>query len=41
MGNTQLRIGPLNIGFYGLLSALINGLNLAIAQFRIPKLHLH
>ncbi len=39
MGTVQRRIGPLVIGFYGLLSSIINGINLMIAQFRIPKVH--
>ena len=39
MGIVQRRIGPLLIGFYGILSSIINGLNLIIAQFRIPKIH--
>jgi NADH:ubiquinone oxidoreductase subunit H len=39
MGTVQRRIGPLAIGFYGILSAIINGLNLAIAQLKLPKYH--
>ncbi len=39
MGTLQRRIGPIAIGFYGLLSSIINGLNLAVAQLRLPKHH--
>lgn len=35
----QRRIGPLNLGIFGILSALINGLNLIIAHVVIPNLH--
>lgn len=40
MSTVQRRIGPLVIGFYGIFSSIINGLNLMIMQFRIPKSHL-
>jgi len=39
MGSTQRRIGPLNLGWYGILSSIINGCNLIITQLIIPKLH--
>ena len=39
MSIVQRRVGPLVIGYYGLLSSIINGLNLIIAQARIPKAH--
>ena len=41
MGNTQRRKGPFNLGVYGILSSLINGFNLIISQFLIPKLYIH
>ena len=41
MGCAQRRIGPYNLGGYGILSSIINGCNLIIAQFIVPKLHLH
>ena len=41
MGNTQRRKGPFNLGSYGILSSIINGFNLIIAQFIIPKLYIH
>ena len=41
MGCAQRRIGPLNIGWYGFLSSLINGCNLIISQFLVTKLHIH
>jgi len=37
MGCSQRRIGPLNLGWYGILATLINGCNLIISQFLIPK----
>jgi NADH:ubiquinone oxidoreductase subunit H len=39
MGCAQRRIGPFNNGFYGMLSSIINGCNLLISQFLVPKLH--
>lgn len=33
----QRRSGPTNLGFYGLLAPILNGLNLAIATVLIPK----
>ena len=36
----QLRSGPFNLGYYGIFSSLVNGLNLVISQFLIPKLHI-
>ena len=41
MGNTQRRKGPFNLGGYGILSSLINGFNLIVSQFIIPKLYIH
>jgi len=41
MGCAQRRIGPFNLGGYGFLSAIINGCNLIITQFIVPKLYLH
>jgi NADH:ubiquinone oxidoreductase subunit H len=41
MGNTQRRKGPFNLGAYGILSSIINGFNLIISQFLIPKLYIH
>ena len=41
IGNTQRRRGPLNLGFYGILSSVVNGFNLLLSQFIYPKLHLH
>ena len=39
MGSAQRRIGPLNLGWYGILSSIINGCNLIITQLMLPKLH--
>jgi len=41
MGCAQRRIGPLNLGWYGFLSSLMNGCNLIISQFLVTKLHIH
>ena len=41
MGCAQRRIGPFNLGGYGFLSSLINGCNLIISQFLVPKAHFH
>jgi len=41
ISNTQRRKGPFNLGSYGILSSIINGLNLIISQFLIPKLFIH
>ena len=41
MGLMQRRIGPFNVGWYGILSSIINGLNLIITQLIIPKLHFY
>jgi len=41
MGNTQRRKGPFNLGGYGILSSIINGLNLIITQNLLPKLYVH
>ena len=37
---TQIRIGPFNIGYYGLFSSLINGCNFIITQYLIPKINI-
>jgi len=39
MGLTQRRFGPINLGFYGFLAAIINGCNLIITQYILPKHH--
>lgn len=39
MGLTQRRFGPVNLGFYGFLAAIINGCNLIITQYILPKHH--
>ena len=41
MGCAQRRIGPLNLGGYGFYSSLINGCNLIISQFLVPKVHFY
>lgn len=41
MGCSQRRIGPFNLGHYGIYSSLINGCNLFISQYLLPKLHFH
>ena len=41
MGCAQRRIGPSNLGGYGFYSSLINGCNLIISQFLIPKVHFY
>jgi NADH:ubiquinone oxidoreductase subunit H len=41
MGSSQRRIGPFNIGWYGILSSIINGCNLIKTQLIIPKLHFY
>ena len=41
MGCAQRRIGPFNLGGYGFYSSIINGCNLVITQFIVPKLHFH
>ncbi len=41
MGSAQRRIGPFNLGWYGILSSIINGCNLIITQLIIPKLHFY
>lgn len=41
IGNTQRRKGPFNLGGYGILSSILNGLNLIISQLIIPKLYIH
>ena len=35
------RIGPFNLGGYGILSSIINGCNLITTQLLIPKLHFY
>ena len=41
MGCSQRRIGPLNLGWYGILTSLINGCNLFISQFIVPKFNVN
>ena len=41
LGSAQRRIGPFNVGWYGIPSSIINGCNLIITQLIIPKLHLY
>jgi len=41
MSCAQRRIGPDHLGGYGIISSLINGCNLIISQFLVPKLHFH
>ena len=41
MGSAQRRIGPFNLGGYGLLSSIINGCNLIISQFLVPKVYFY
>ena len=40
MSCSQRRIGPMNLGNYGIYSSLINGCNLFISQYILPKLHI-
>ena len=37
MAYSQMRIGPLNLGFYGMLSSILNGVNLLVIEFILPK----
>jgi NADH:ubiquinone oxidoreductase subunit H len=39
MGLTQRRFGPVNLGIYGILASIINGCNLIITQYILPKHH--
>lgn len=39
MGCWQRRIGPLNIGIYGILSVVLNGINLIISYMIIPNIY--
>ena len=41
MACSQRRFGPFNLGWYGIISSLINGCNLIISQFIIPKVNLY
>ena len=41
IGSAQRRIGPFNLGGYGILSSIINGCNLITTQLLIPKLHFY
>ena len=41
IGSAQRRIGPFNVGWYGIPSSIINGCNLIITQLIIPKLHFY
>ena len=40
LGNAQRRKGPFNLGGYGILSSIVNGFNLIITQFIIPKFYI-
>ena len=37
IGSVQRRIGPLNLGWYGILSSIINGCNLITTQCNTIK----
>ena len=41
IGSVQRRIGPFNVGWYGIPSSIINGCNLIITQLILPKLHFY
>ena len=41
IGTSQRRIGPFNLGYYGIFSTIVNGCNLIITQLIIPKLHFY
>ena len=41
IGTSQRRIGPFNLGYYGIYSSIVNGCNLIITQFIIPKYHFY
>ena len=41
IGSAQRRIGPFNVGWYGIPSSIINGCNLIITQLIIPKVHFY
>ena len=41
IGSVQRRIGPFNLGWYGILSSILNGCNLIITQLTVPLLHLY
>jgi len=41
ISSAQRRIGPFNLGWYGILSSIINGCNLITTQLIIPKLHFY
>ena len=41
MGTAQRRIGPFNLGWFGIISSIINGCNLITTQLLIPKLHFY
>jgi NADH:ubiquinone oxidoreductase subunit H len=41
MGCGQRRLGPMNLGWYGILSSIINGRNPIIAQSLVPKVNIH
>ena len=40
MGSAQRRIGPFNLGGYGVLASIVNGCNLVITQMVIPKMYI-
>jgi len=41
MSFSQRRLGPYNLGGYGILSSIINGLNLILSQLIIMKIQLY
>ena len=41
MACAQRRNGPFNLGNYGIYSSLINGINLIISQYLLPKLYFY
>ncbi len=41
MSLSQRRLGPYNLGVYGILSSILNGLNLILCQLIIMKIQLH
>ena len=41
MSTSQRRIGPFNLGHYGLLSSIVNGFNLILQQYYVPKVHFY
>ncbi len=41
IGSAQRRIGPFNLGWYGILPSIINGRNLITTQLIIPKVYFY